>query len=128
MTWCTAFHLCLHIFASELVLAKSVFAGKNYTVLPLPCIILNENRRTKNWGGLGTRLTQVLVICTSAVCKVHLFKLTTDYTSFVISGLCTCCLKTSVLHSSIFFFSEAVVLIDCVRIHNQLTQGSGIAL
>ena len=23
---------------------------------PLPCIILNENRRTKNGGGLGTRL------------------------------------------------------------------------
>ena len=25
--------------------------------LPLPCIILNENRRTKNGGGLGTRLS-----------------------------------------------------------------------
>ena len=27
-----------------------------FRALPLPCIILNENRRTKNGGGLGTRL------------------------------------------------------------------------
>ena len=28
-----------------------------FRTLPLPCIILNENRRTKNGGGLGTRLS-----------------------------------------------------------------------
>ena len=27
-----------------------------FAALPLPCIILNANRRTKNRGGLGTRL------------------------------------------------------------------------
>ena len=27
-----------------------------FRALPLPCIILNKNRRTKNGGGLGTRL------------------------------------------------------------------------
>ena len=30
--------------------------------LPLPCIILNANRRTKNGGGLGTRLDTGLVL------------------------------------------------------------------
>ena len=29
---------------------------KRKSALPLPCIILNANRRTKNGGGLGTRL------------------------------------------------------------------------
>ena len=28
-----------------------------FCTLPLPCIILNANRRTKNGGGLGTRLS-----------------------------------------------------------------------
>ena len=27
-----------------------------FCALPLPCILLNKNRRTKNGGGLGTRL------------------------------------------------------------------------
>ena len=27
-----------------------------FRALPLPCIILNANRRTKNGGGMGTRL------------------------------------------------------------------------
>ena len=35
-----------------------------FRALPLPCIILNENRRTKNGGGLGTRL----VISIAPVC------------------------------------------------------------
>ena len=30
--------------------------GKRKSALPLPCIILNTNRRTRNEGGLGTRL------------------------------------------------------------------------
>ena len=47
------------------VLCSSVFvqyntrkrkSAKNGRTLPLPCIILNENRRTQNGGGLGTRL------------------------------------------------------------------------
>ena len=36
-----------------------------FAALPLPCIILNVNRRTKNGGGPGTRLsvTSVLLLC-----------------------------------------------------------------
>ena len=33
-----------------------------FRTLPLPCIILNANRRTKNGGGLGTRLAMVFII------------------------------------------------------------------
>ena len=30
-----------------------------FTALPLPCSILNANRRAKNGGGLGTRLLHI---------------------------------------------------------------------
>ena len=33
-----------------------------FRALPLPCIILNANRRTKNGGGLGTRLVATVQI------------------------------------------------------------------
>ena len=31
-----------------------------FSTLPLPCIILNANQRTKNWKGLGTRLSSLM--------------------------------------------------------------------
>ena len=34
-----------------------------FRALLLPCIILNENRRTKNGGGLGTRLVLIFMNC-----------------------------------------------------------------
>jgi len=38
--------------------------GEAFHALPLPCIILNTNRRTKNGGGLGTRLWNFLKLDT----------------------------------------------------------------
>ena len=47
-----------------------------FRALPLPCIILHENRRTKNGGGLGTRLYQLCMfsyIVLSLARKMFLF-------------------------------------------------------
>jgi len=41
--------------------AFSIVHGSGRAPLPVPCIILNTNRRTKNRGGLGTRLCVTLV-------------------------------------------------------------------
>ena len=38
--------------------AFSIIHGSGFRALPLPCIILNTNRRTKNGEGLGTRLDE----------------------------------------------------------------------
>ena len=43
---------CSSVFASFSIIHGRGSGGAP----PLPCIILNENRRTKNRGGLGTRL------------------------------------------------------------------------
>ena len=37
-----------------------------FSALPLPCIILNTNQRTKNGGGLGMRLLIHLLIVSSS--------------------------------------------------------------
>ena len=50
-----------------------------FRALPLPCIILNENRRTKNGGGLGTRL----VNCVYKPCPTGM-QLAGDVTRFQI--------------------------------------------
>ena len=62
--------LCVQILASSPHFCSSVCVQYNtrkrktreFAVLPLPCIIQNANRRTKNGGGLGTRLCRYLVM------------------------------------------------------------------
>ena len=49
-----------------------------FRALPLPCIILNENRRTKNGGGLGTRLGRV---CTHSDCQYDIIQLVKEITN-----------------------------------------------